>query len=399
MTQTSPPPKGLTFIVAMLTMIGPFTIDTYLPAFPAIEDYYGVGRAMLSHSVAVYLLAFAFATLMGGAMADRFGRRIVILGALSVYLVASLGCALADDYILFLLFRLLQGLASGAALVASRALVRDIFSPQDAQKVVSRIMMLFILAPAISPILGGWLSDTFGWQSIFYFLTVFCALVFIAVLTIIPETLNPAHRQSFHPKQVALVYGRTLTDRRFVCLSLCLAFFFSSLFLYIIGSPTLIFDFLGLDSSDFGLLFIPMVGGIILGAWISSHAAHRWPPERTATLTLAIILTGALLNTAQVILLEPQPFTSIAPLVIISTGVGLGMPAFSILAIDCFPKNRGSAAGMQGFMQTMSNALITSAAIPFLILQPIYLVLGQLTLVTLAVGLWLLTPKAEETPL
>jgi DHA1 family bicyclomycin/chloramphenicol resistance-like MFS transporter len=386
------PPKHLTLIVALLTMIGPFTIDTYLPSFPAIEAEFGVSRALLSQSLAFYLAAFAFSTLVWGPLSDRLGRRTVVLSTLLLYLFASLGCALAGDYGSFLLFRLLQGVAAGGGLAAGRTMIRDVHSPENAQHAMSRVMMLFALAPAVAPVIGGGLEDAFGWHSVFYFLALYSGLVLVMILLWVPETLPTSMRQSFHPLHVARIYGHTLVHRRFLSLVFMVTCYFGGMFLYIAGAPTVVFDFLNLGVNDFAILFVPLVGGIICGAWLSGRLAHRWPIERTVKLALTLMASGAVLNAAQALILSPLVVTAIIPLMFYTTGIGIAMPAMTVLALDCFPLNRGVASAMQGFIQMMGNALIASLAVPFLGHRPDWLALGQFSLIVIALLLWRYLP-------
>lgn len=394
----STPAKGLIIIIAMMSMLGPFTIDTYLPSFPAIEAEFGISRALLSQSLAFYLAAFAISTLVLGPLSDRLGRRQVMLGTLLFYIAASFGCAMATDYSSFLLFRLLQGAAAGGGLVAGRAMIRDVYSPQDAQKAMSRVMMLFGLAPAVAPIIGGWLHDAFGWHSVFYFLVLYSALVFVLVLIHLPETLATNLRQSFHPVNVARVYGRTLVHRRFQSLVFMVACYFGGMFLYIAAAPTVIFDFMKLESSDFAILFIPMVAGMIGGAWLSGQLAHRWPRQRTLTLALTLMALGTLLNSAQALLLAPMIFSMVVPLMIYTCGIGIAMPAMMVMSMDCFPNNRGTASAVMGFVQMLGNALIASLAVPLLSQQPSHLALGQTALIAIALILWWRIPAHLEKP-
>ena len=377
-------------------MIGPFTVDTYLPSFPAIEAEYGISRALLSQSLAFYLAAFAVSTLILGPLADRVGRRRIILSTLLLYVTASLGCALASDYPTFLFFRLLQGVAAGGGLVAGRAMIRDVYNPQDAQRAMSQVTMLFALAPAIAPLVGGWLHDAFGWHSVFYFLAIHSCLVFLLVLLLVPETLPPEQQQSFHPTNVARVYGRTLAHRRFQSLVFAVACYFAGMFLYIAGAPTLIFDFLHLTSSDFAMMFMPMVVGLMCGSWLSGRLAHRWPMERTVKLALVIMALGTLLNTAQAFFLTPMILTVVLPLVLYASGIGIVMPAMTVLLLDCFPNNRGSASAMQGFVQMVGNALIAAIAVPLLSNSPSHLALGQAVLVIAALILWWRVPPVSH---
>lgn len=388
MSHTQTPPRGLITIIALMTMIGPFTIDSYLPSFPAIEAEFSISRALLSQSLGFYLMAFAISTLVLGPLADRLGRRQIILSSLLFYIVASIGCALANDYSTFFLFRIMQGIAAGGGLVAGRAMIRDIYSPQDAHRAMARIMMLFAIAPAIAPVIGGWLHDLFGWHSVFYFLALFASVVFFLVLIHIPETLVPAHRQSFHPANVARVYGRTLTHHRFLSLIFIVACYFGGLFLYIAGAPTVIFDFLKLGSGDFAVMFVPMVAGLIFGAGLSGRLAHRWPMDRTIKLALALMLVGALLNTIQSLWLTSMIITSVIPLALYTSGIGIALPAMTVLSLDCFPNNRGTASALQGFVQMLGNALVASLAVPLLSQQPSHLAVGQLILLSCALLLW-----------
>jgi DHA1 family bicyclomycin/chloramphenicol resistance-like MFS transporter len=386
------PPKHLTLIVALLTMIGPFTIDTYLPSFPAIEAEFAVSRALLSQSLASYLAAFAISTLVWGPLSDRLGRRAVVMSTLLLYLAASLGCALAGDYGSFLFFRLLQGVAAGGGMAAGRTMIRDVHSPKDAQHALSRVMMLFAVAPAIAPVIGGWLDDAFGWRSVFYFLALYSGLMLVLIRLWIPETLHTSMRQSFHPLHVARIYGHTLVHRRFQSLVIMMACYFGGMFLYIAGAPTVIFDFLRLDVQDFGVLFVPLVAGLIFGSWLSGRLAHRWHLERTVTLGLTLMALGTVLNSAQALSLSPMVVTTIMPLVFYTMGIGIAMPAMTVLSLDCFPHNRGAASAVQGFMQMMANTLIASLAVPLLGHRPDWLALGQLSLVVITILLWRYLP-------
>jgi len=389
-------PRGLTLIVALMTMIGPFTIDTYLPSFPTIEAEFNISRALLSQSIASYLAAFALSTLVLGPLADRLGRRKVILLSLLCYIAASLGCALSVDYNSFIFYRLIQGAAVGGGLVAGRAMIRDVYNTQDAHRAMSHIMMLFAIAPAIAPVIGGWLHDLFGWHSVFYFLAIYAVLVFLLVFFMIPETLAVEQRQSFRPLKVMRVYGRTLVHARFLVLVFIVANFFAGIFLYIAGAPTFIFDFLNLQSNDFGVLFVPMVAGLILGAALSARLAHRWPIESTIKLALIIMILGALLNVMQSLYLNTMISTSVIPLVLYSCGTGMAMPAITVMALDCFPNNRGTASAMQGFIQMTANALIASIAVSLLSFQASHFALGQAVLLSVALLFWWRLP--EEAP-
>ena len=278
-------------------------------------------------------------------------------------------------------------------------MIRDVYSPQDAHRAMSRVMMLFAVAPAIAPIIGGWLHDLFGWHSVFYFLAIFASAIFLLVYFYLAETLAADQRQSFHPIKVARVYGRTLVHPRFLILVFVVASSFGGMFLYIAGAPTVMFDFLKLGSSDFGLMFVPIVMGLIVGSGLSGRLAHRWPIERTIKLALTLMVIATLLNVAQAFWLTTMISTTVLPLALYACGMGMAMPALTVMSLDCFPNNRGTASALQGFVQMMGNALIASLAVPLLSFQPSHLALGQLALLACALLLWWGLPriKIEQT--
>ena len=379
--------RRLTLIVALLSMIGPFSIDAYLPSFPHIEAAFGIDRAMLSHSLGAYLAAFAVSTLFWGPLADRFGRRAVIMGSMLMYVLASVGCALSTSATEFITIRTLQGFAASGGFIAGRAMIRDAHDERNAHRAMSQVTMVFALAPAIAPILGGWLDDYYGWRSVFWFLCLFAA-VLLAVSVRINETLPPEHRQSIVPRVVARVYLRSLKHRQFPLLALSLGFNFAGIFLYIAGAPTVIYDFLGLGENDFGVQFIPMVAGLMLGSYISGRLSHRWKSESTVAAGFSVIVLGVLLHIIPVALFDITVFNTIAPLVVYAIGTAMIMPAITIMALDCFPHHRGTAASMQGFIQMLINSVVASIAVPLLHTRESYFVAGQAVFVSLSIGLW-----------
>ncbi len=259
-SQTNNPTRSgshqLTFLASVLSMIAPFSTNTYLPSFPDIEREFGISRAVLSQSLGVYLFAFATSTLFWGPLADRVGRRLVILISMTVYTLASIGCALASNAEVFLLLRILPGLSASGGVVAARAMIRDAHSAEAARRAMSQAILWFAIAPAIAPILGGWLHEMFGWRSVFWFLCSFgCLMILMAHFT--PETLGEGDRRSIHPGAVVRTYFNAMLHRQFPVLVLSWALAFAGQFLYVAGAPTVIYDFLGLGTDDFTWLFCP----------------------------------------------------------------------------------------------------------------------------------------------
>ncbi len=380
-------------VVALLSMVGPFSVDTYLPSFKAIEASFDVSRELVSQSLGFYLLAFATSTLFWGPLADRFGRRRVVLWSLGLYLVASLACAITASFGELLAARTVQGLGAGGGLVAGRAMIRDSFESRLAHRAMSRVMILFAVAPAIAPIIGGALQSGLGWRSVFYFLVFYAAITIALVYTVIPETLSSTDRQSLQFSTLLAGYRGLLVHGKFMALILALSIAFCGLFLYIAGAPTVLFDFLGLGSEDFGYQFVPMVAGLMFGSFVTGRLTHRWSSAKIVHAAFIVLGLACGLNLIQVYWLQPQLVTVIGPLVLYAVGIALALPGLSILALDCFPHRRGMASALQSFMQMSSSALVASLVVPFLKDSLSNFVLGQIGFTAIAATLWWLAVR------
>jgi len=379
--------RNLTVFATLLSMIAPFSINTYLPSFQAIEKEFGITRAMLSQSLAVYLLAFAISTLFWGPLADRFGRRLVILVSMSVYTIASIGCALADSADTLLLLRVLQGLTASGGVVAARAMIRDAHSPEAARRAMAQVVLYFALAPAIAPLLGGLLHEYFGWRSVFWFLAAFGSVLGLMGL-FVAETLEQENQRSIHPAAVMRTYINSLLHKHFPALIFSWALAFAGLFLYIAGAPTIIFDFLHLGTNEFVWLYLPIVAGTMLGGAISSRLAHRWPAQKTISVGMGLMILAATINIIVTNLIAPNILAVIGPLLLYVTGFAFVIPALTVMALDCMPTHRGTAVSMQGFVQVMAGAGVASFVVPLLSARLLDFVLGQAVFILLAVALW-----------
>ncbi len=370
-------------------MIGPFTIDTYLPAFESMEQEFSVTRALMTQTLGFYLMAFAISTLVWGAIADWIGRKPVILVALGGYFLASVACALATSYEQFVFFRILQGLGIGGSLIAGRAMVRDLLDTKEAQKLMAKAMMLFAISPAIAPIIGGWLHEAFGWRSIFWFLAFYAVSIFLFSLFGIRESLKEEKKNSIHIHKVSRVYLRTLSDPHYLRLVFILATSFSSFFLYVAGAPTLLFDVLKLTPTDFYILFIPVVSGIFIGSIISNLLIDRFTGRQMINIFLSIMFVVAILNTIIVHTVELTIYSMLIPLILYSISLATIMPVLTVKIIDCFPNNRGSASAMQSFIQMGFNGLSVSFIVAILGANIVNFSYAQLSLISVAFILWL----------
>ncbi len=387
----------LTILVSLLTMIGPFTIDAYLPAFESMEKDFSVSRALMTQTLGYYIVAFGASTLVWGAIVDGIGRKPVILLSLGAYIVTSIACALAASYEQFLLFRIFQGLSIGGALISGRAMVRDVLDTKDAQKVMAQAMMLFSVAPVIAPVLGGYLHDYFGWRSIFWFLVLFGLAVFIYAVIVLKESLAFSDRNSTRLKEVTTVYFRTLKDPHYLRLVFIFTATFSSFFVFIAGAPTIIFDILSLGTTDFYVLFFPGVAGIMLGSAASDRLLNHYSALKIMHYALLAMFALAIINLTLNFVLDISPVRVILPIALYAFCLAVIMPIVSVEILNCFPNNRGSASAMQSFIQMGFNGFTISIIVASLGSLLLNFTLAQAALMTVAIILWFVDLKSRKT--
>lgn len=353
-------------ILAGLSMVGPLAIDTYLPSFPAIAATFGVSDVLVQQTLSLYLLAFALMTLFYGTMSDSFGRRPVLLWALAIYVVASLGAALAPSFGWLLAFRVVQGAVAGAGSVIGQAIVRDRLEGADAQRALSYILTVFGLAPAIAPILGGWLQVTLGWRAIFVFLALFGALMLVVCHRALPESLAPELRHPFELRLIARHYGNALRHRRFLLLSVANALLFGGFALYVGSAADFVMGILHLPETAFAWLFIPLVGGLMLGSSIAGRFAAHIAPRHLIGVGFAAMGMSTLGNVAYNAFFVAAVPWAVLPLFFYAFGAALATPAITVIALDFFPHNRGLAAALLLFMRMLSFSLLTGLLAPLL---------------------------------
>lgn len=383
----------LTFTVAVLMMLAPFSIDSYLPSLPSIGREFGAAEWEVQQTLSLYLLAFAGTTLVYGPLSDAFGRRAVVMATLGVYAVVSVACAIAPNIHWLLAMRIGQGLTASGAVVIGRAIVRDAFSGARAQRVMSQIMLFFAAAPAVAPIIGGYLQEAYGWRSVFWFLTVLAAALFGWTAWRLPETLEPANRHPAHPRALAGAYAQALMHGRFLLLVLSIAFCFGGLFLYIAGSPALLYRHLGYGADDFGYFFVPVVAGLMGGAFISGRLAGHFSHAHAVAVGFGILLTATGLGLAGALVLEPHLWSVVAPVMLYAAGMSLTIPNLSLIALDCMPHRRGLASAIQSFTQMAFGGIVAGALVPLVSDRLWTFALGAIVLGASAFGLWRLSAR------
>ncbi|WP_290889746.1 multidrug effflux MFS transporter [Arenimonas sp.] len=379
----------LAFILGGLAMFGPFSIDTVFPAFPAMAADLDVGKVAMQQTISVYLVGYAAMSLFHGPISDAIGRKKVLLAGIVVFTLASVGAALATDMATMLVYRALQGLSAGVGLIVGRAIVRDCLQGDDAQRLMSQISMIFGIAPAIAPVIGGWILGFSDWHGIFWFLAGFGVLLLVLTAWGLPESHPPEQRVPLHPVTLARDYGGMLSNRSFRLLTLAGTANFGALFLYIASAPAFVMDLLGLGEQDFVWFFAPTIGGMMLGAFASGRAAGRVSGRRLVEWGFLCCGVAAAYNVGYNALTDsPTLPWAVLPTALGAFGIALVFPIVTLSILDMYPRQRGSASSMQAFVGLVSNAAIAGLLSPLVSHSGLALAITAATFTAVAYALW-----------
>jgi DHA1 family bicyclomycin/chloramphenicol resistance-like MFS transporter len=382
------PQWAFAMMLALLGMLGPFSIDTYLPAFAGIASALHATPVQMQQTLSAYLFGFAFMSLFHGSLSDSLGRRPVVLWGLAVFILASMGCALSQSIGQLIFFRAMQGLCTGAGIVVSRAIVRDMYPPSEAQKVMSQVTIFFGAAPAIAPMLGGWLLIHTNWQAIFWFLCGVGVLLWLANYRLLPETLHVDQRQPFHPKNLLAGYWQLGSDPRFFLLALASGIPFNGMFLYVLSAPVFLGEGLGLPPEHFFWFFLLTIGGIMAGAWVSGRMAGKRAPRHQIRYGFTVMLAIGLLNLVANVLFQADVRWALFPMAIFAFGWALMVPVVTLLVLDLHPERRGMASSLQMFIGSSANGLVAGVVSPLVMHSPVALAATSLLLMGIGLCAW-----------
>lgn len=383
------PRWALAVLLALLGMLGPFSIDTYLPAFNGIAKSLDASTVQMQQTLSAYLFGFAFMNLFHGALSDSFGRRPVILWGLTAFTLACAGCALSQTVNQLIAFRALQGLSCGAGVVVSRAIVRDIFLPSEAQRVMSQITIFFGIAPAIAPVLGGWFFVWLGWRSIFWLLAGIGLILWFINWRVLPETLPAPQRQTFHIVGLMRSYWLLFSDPRFLLLALASGVPFNGMFLYVLSAPVFMETHLQLGPTEFFWLFLCVITGIVSGAWVSGRLAGKIPQKRQIHYGFLIMLLVSLASTMAHAIFDPHAIWALPPIGVFSFGWALMVPVVTLLVLDLHPQRRGLASSLQAVVASTANGVVAGLVAPLVMHSTVCLAAAALALMLVGLFAWL----------
>ncbi len=382
------PRWALAILLACLGMLGPFSIDTYLPAFTGIASTIGATPAQMQQTLSAYLLGFAVMNLFHGALSDSLGRRPVVLWGVAVFTLASVGCALSQNIAALVFFRAVQGMAAGAGIVVSRAVIRDMFPPADAQRVMSQVTIYFGVAPAVAPIVGGLLYVHADWHSIFWFLAAVGAALWLANYKLLPETLHHEQRQPFNVRNLMRGYWEMGSSPRFLMLVLASGVPFNGMFLYVLSAPVFLGEHLHLGPTEFYWFFVLSVSGIMAGAYFSGRMAGRVKDKHQIRHGFVIMIVVSVLNVALNLMFAPQAWWAIPLLSAYAFGWALMVPVVTLMVLDLMPERRGMASSFQACIGSAANALVAGAIVPLVMHSTVALAVTSMLMMSVGAVAW-----------
>jgi DHA1 family bicyclomycin/chloramphenicol resistance-like MFS transporter len=387
---------ALATLLAGLAMLGPFSVSTYLPAFPQIRLSLHASDLAVQQTLSAFLISSGIMMLWYGALADAFGRRKVILINLLVFLLASIGCALANSIETLWMFRVLQGISSGAGTVLGSAIIRDLYQGATAARLVALVGMVFALGPGVAPIIGGWIVKLSDWRSIFIFVSGYALILLLVCYRFLPESLPAAQRTQFHPLTLLNGYFQIFRNVPFLLKAGALSFNFCGMFLYVAASPVFIRQHLQLGPEQFGWQFIPMVSGIFLGSLLSNRIAGKLSVPRQIMVGYGIAIAAAALNVLYHLFFVAAIPWSVLPIFFYAFGVSIVGPGIMLLLLELIPSLRGTLSSCHAFLLTMLASITSGLIAPMIASHITWLAAGQLSFGILGLSCWLLAYRSRS---
>ena len=363
-----PDSPWLLALLAALVALGPLSVDVYLPAMPTMMVALDTDIRHMHLTLSSYLTGFALFHLACGPLADRFGRKPILIGGTVLFVAACVGCSLAETVDELVFFRFIQGIGACVGPTLARAVARDIFGPTRAARALSLIAMMMALAPAIAPAMGGVMMLWLPWPSIFVFLAVYGIAMIMLIHVFLGESLP--QRQSLHPLSILVNYGTLLRSPMFLIATFASGFLYAGFLAYLASSSFVYIDMLGVPVEYFGLTFITSVLGYMAGSGLSARLTKNYTSEQIvlAGAALAAMAAGTVWIGAQ--RLPDSIAVMMIPMMFYCMGIGLMLPNAMAIALSPFPYIAGTASALLGFVQMSLSAFATAIVGNYLVDSP-----------------------------
>jgi DHA1 family bicyclomycin/chloramphenicol resistance-like MFS transporter len=343
-------------VLGTMIAIGPLSIDMYLPSFENIASDFQTTKAQVGVSLTSYFIGNSFGQLAYGPIMDKFGRKVPLLVGLIIYILSSLSCFYSPDIMWLIISRFFLAIGASAGMVAAKAVVRDIFPPEEVARAISFLMLIMGSAPIIAPTLGGFVIAHFSWQMIFMFLAIFASLMFVSVLFFLPESITPDKTVELKIKQVVFKYKGIMQDKIFLSFSLAGSLTIGAMFAYISNAPILFMDRFHFTETQFGWMFGLNASGLIIGSQL-----NRLVLKRFSTFNLTLKISYILLVLGVILFLNALFFSSfyitVISLFLILFLLGFQNPNTTALSLYPFTKRAGRASALVGCLKMCLGAV------------------------------------------
>ncbi len=350
----------IAFLALLLVTLGQFAIDMYLPSMPSMVADLETTKSLVQQTLTFFLVSFALSQLIYGPLSDRFGRRIVLLCGLFIFILGCVGAYFARSIEFLIVMRFVQGMGIGAANVLCRAILRDLYHGHDLAKKVTFLGILWVVSPVIAPVIGGYIEEFWGWRMNFALLALFVLLIWIWAFFFLPETKDRSHRQSMHPVAIGKNYLLLLKSRSFMGYVLADFFLYGVLSSFYVAGPFLLQRTLGLSPVIFGWTMLIISGGYLLGSACNIRLVHFFQQKNVIKIGVAWILMITLVMViASMRGIFNLPVVA-ASLCLLFFGIAFIFTNCIGLSLSIFPQIAGSASAVWGFFAYMGGTLATS---------------------------------------
>lgn len=384
-------------VLGLLSAVGPFSIDMYLPALPSIGQDMGASVGAIQASLMAYFVAMGAGQIIYGPVSDMVGRRAPLYFGLTLFFVGSVGCALAPDAHALVLMRFVQGLGACAAVVIPRAIVRDLYTGHDAARVMALLMLVFSVSPILAPLLGSLVVEFSGWRSVFWVISGIALAALVLVATSLRETRPPEARTDSGLRSALVAYGVLLRDRQFLGLVAVGALGVSSFFAYLANSPFVLIEHFGLSSRQYGVAFAVNAASFIGCSQLTGRLGKRLGLDQL----VRFAIVGYALSMCALLLLTLAGMDRLVPmlaLLFVGFGfLGLVMPSTAVLALDRHGAIAGTASALMGMCHFVTGALVMALVGLFVDGSSLPMVtgIGICSLLALVIGYRTLSPRVR----
>lgn len=382
-------------MLAAVSAVGPLANHIFLPSLPAIQNEFMVSSSVVQMVLSLSIVAMAVANLIYGPLSDRHGRKPVLFVGMIVFVIGSVVCMMAPSISILILGRIIQAAGGAAGLVVARAVVTDLYPAERVAAVIGHLTIAMVMGTMVSPAIGGFLNDLYSWRAPFVLLTVVGAVIAFMVLARLPES-NQTRAKAMNIGHMILVFGRLLRTRRFNLYSFHGAFAMSIFFAFIAGAPYVMVNVMGRPAAEYGLYFMLISTGFVIGNFLTTRVSGRWGADRMILMGSVLALASTLTIGAFLVAGYWIPLALFGPGMVAGFANGLTLPNSQSGALRIDPSAAGTASGLTGFLQLMLIAAV-SQAVGMLQNDTPYPMVGLMIGCSI-IALWLALMLREKTP-